>query len=213
MNDWAVQSGFALDVAVEGLNLPTAIAFVPEPGSDPKDPAFFVAELEGAVKVVTKDGSLLTFADGFFKRKPANQLPGDFAEIGLAGICLAPEQGYVFVTFAYIHEDGTLRNSVGRFDTTPQSFSVRPESFREFKSIFINDESHQSHQIGSCQVHEDHLFVSVGDGKQSEKSVDLESSLGKILRMNLDGLPSPDNPHFSDGARSNPGNYIWARGF
>ncbi|MCH8339028.1 MAG: PQQ-dependent sugar dehydrogenase [Chloroflexi bacterium] len=213
MKDWAVQSGFALDVAVEGLNLPTSIAFVPEPGSDPKDPAFFVAELQGAVKVVTNDGSILTFADGFFNRDPAAQLPGEFVETGLAGICLAPEQGYVFVTYAYVHEDGSIRNSVGRFDTTPQSFSVRPESFQEFRWIFLSDESSPSHQVGSCQVHEDHLFVGVGDGQQPGKSVDLESSLGKVLRMTFDGLPSLDNPHFSDGAKSNPTNYIWARGF
>ena len=213
MKDWAVQPGFALDVAVEGLNLPTSIAFVSEPGSDPEDPAFFVAELEGAVKVVTNDGSIFTFADGFFNREPEAQPPGFFAETGLVGICLAPEQGYVFVTYAYAHEDGSLRNSVGRFDTTPQSFSVRPESFQEFRWIFLDDESDESHQIGSCQVHENHLFVGVGDANQSGKSVDLESSLGKVLRMTFDGLSPPDNPHFSDGVRTNPTNYIWARGF
>jgi len=210
--DWAVQSGFALDVAVDGLNFPTSIAFVPEPGSDPKDAAFFITELQGAIKVITNDGSTLTFADGFFDRDLSDGEFGSFAETGLTGICLEPEQGYVFVTFAYANEDGSIRNSVGRFDTTPQSFSVRPESFQEFRWIFLEDESSQSHQIGSCQVHEDHLFVGVGDALQPEKSLDLESSLGKILRMTFDGLPPPDNPHFSDGVRTNPSNYIWARG-
>ena len=213
MKDWAVQAGFALDVAVEGLTLPTSIAFVPEPGSDPKDPAFFVAELEGAVKVVANDGGILTFADGFFDQYLGEGEFGTFAETGLTSICLAPEQGYVFVTYAYVHGDGSIRNSVGRFDTTPQSFSVRPESFQDFRWIFLRDESSQSHQIGSCQIHEDHLFVGVGDGGQPGKSVDLESSLGKVLRMTFDGLPPPDNPHFSDGVRTNPTNYIWARGF
>ncbi len=212
VKDWAVQPGFALDVAVEGLNLPTSIAFVPDPGSGPKDPAFFITELQGAVKVVTNDGSLLTFADGFFNRVQGNQLPGDFAEIGLTGICLAPEEGYVFVTYAYAHEDNSIRNSVGRFDTAPQSFSVRPESFQEFRWIFIGDESRPSHQIGSCQVHEDHVFVGVGDAHQPEKSVDPNSSLGKVLRMTFDGLPPPDNPRYSDGVKSNPSNYVWARG-
>ena len=213
MKDWAVQPGFALDVAVEGLNLPTSIAFVPEPGPDPKDPAFYVAELQGAVKVVTNDGSTLTFADGFFNLVISEGEFGSFAETGLAGICLAPEQGYVFVTYAYRHEDGSIRNSVGRFDTTPQTFDVRPESFQEFRWIFLRDESGESHQIGSCQVYENHLFVGVGDGSQPEKSIDLESSLGKVLRMTFEGLPPPDNPHFSDGVRTNPSNYIWARGF
>lgn len=213
MKDWAVSPGFALDVAVEGLNFPTAIAFVPEPGSDPKDPALFITELEGAVKVVSNDGTLQTFANGFFNRASDFTGGGAVAETGLVDICLAPDQGYVFVTYAYVHEDGLLRNAVGRFDTNPGTFSVQPESFQEFRWAFINHESNESHQIGSCQILEDHLFVSVGDGRRAEESVNLDSSLGKVLRMTFDGLPSPDNPHYTDGVKSNPINYVYARGF
>ena len=211
--DWAVQPGFALEVAVEGLNFPTSIAFVPAPGPDPKDAAFYITELQGAVKVVTNDGKVSTFADDFFTQDESDGAFGPFVETGLTSICLEPEQGYVFVTYAYADVDGSIRNSVGRFETTPQIFAIKPESFQEFRWIFLGDESSQSHQIGSCQVYDGHLYVGVGDALQPEASMDLDSSLGKVLRMTLEGLPSPDNPHYSDGVRTNPSNYIWARGF
>lgn len=94
----------------------------------------------------------------------------------------------------------------------PRSFATSPSAFQEFMKVFVGDESKQSHQIGSCQVHEDNLFVGVGDGGQAKKSVILESTLGKILRMSLDGNPVPDNPFFVDESQTNARNYVWASG-
>src|SRR5215208_4372675 len=121
-SDWAVPEGFALQSDTEGYHFPTAIAFVPEPGSDPKDPLYFVTELRGRIKVITNDRSTYTFAENFFQLQPEQELPEVEGETGLAGICLAPEQGYVFVTFAYQDPDGVLRNNVARFEAAPHTF-------------------------------------------------------------------------------------------
>jgi hypothetical protein len=47
--DWAVPEGFSISIDPQGYHYPTAIAFVPDPGDDPKDPLYFVTELRGKV--------------------------------------------------------------------------------------------------------------------------------------------------------------------
>lgn len=212
--DWGIEEGFAIDVDTTGYNLPTAIAFVPEPGPDPKDPLYFVTELRGQVKAVTNDRTVYTFVEDFFHLTPGEEFPSDRAdESGLAGICLEPERGYVFVTFAYHDASGTLRNNIMRFETTPRTFAGPPKSRLAFTEVFSAFETRTSHQIGPCQIKDGLLYVSVGDGKKSTESQKLGSALGKILRMTLDGEPVPDNPFYQDDDRTKPQNYVWAYGF
>ena len=51
-SEWELPPGFSLKIDTEGFDAPTAIAFVPHPGPDPKSPLYFVTELRGKVKVV-----------------------------------------------------------------------------------------------------------------------------------------------------------------
>jgi glucose/arabinose dehydrogenase len=210
--DWEVASGFRIDVHAEGFRLPTALAFVPNPGPAPADPLYFVTELDGRVKVVTNDRSVHTFAEGFAAFARPGGPPINMGENGTAGICLEPGHGYVFVTFVYRDSSGSLRNNVIRFDTTPRRFSVQPHSNRVFTEVFARDVSSDSHQIGSCQVYQDLLYVSVGDGHQTALSQDLRVTLGKILRMTLDGRPAFGNP-FVNGDSLSAERFVWAYGF
>lgn len=210
--DWAVAEGFGLSIDTEGYSFPTAIAFVPEPGPDPKDPLYFVTELRGRVKVVTNDRSVYTFAENFFQLQPEKELPNVEGETGLAGICLAPEQGYVFVTFAYQDSQGILRNNVVRFDSKPNTFSLQPTGQIEFTSILANYESAISHQIGSCQVADHLLYVSVGDGRQTKESQNINSPLGKVLRLTLDGQSVPSNPFYDTGDSDGMADFVWSYG-
>ena len=213
-SDWTVQSGFSMAIDTEGYELPTSISFVPEPGEGPKDPLYFVTELRGKVKVVTNDRSVFTFAEGFFELGPIDAYGASPSlEVGLAGICLEPKRGYVFVTFVYEDRDRVLRNNIVRFQTKPIIFSVSPASQQSFTDVFSSDRSNPSHQIGPCQISDDLLYASVGDGEQPRQSQELGSLLGKIVRMTLDGSPVPDNPFYQDDDRKKAANYIWAYGF
>jgi hypothetical protein len=211
-SDWAVGSGFALSIDTEGYQFPTAIAFVPRPGPGPKDPLYFVAELRGKVKVVTNDRTVYTFADNFFRLTPRQELPSIEGEIGMAGICLAPKLGYVFVTFAYQDANGVLRNNIVRLSSKPETFSISAMSQLAFTDIFASYEAVPSHQIGNCQVDDDQLYVSMADGRQAALSQRVDSLLGKILRMSLDGKPMPDNPFYRDGDVKKAENYVFAYG-
>ena len=213
-SDWAIRRGYTINIDTQGYELPITIAFVPSPGDDPKDPLYFVTELKGKVKVVTNDRSVYTFAENFFELGPVAAYGAtNSLEIGLAGICLEPKRGYVFVTFAYHDFEGTLRNNIVRFQSESRKFSLAPESQVEFGDMLISDQSNASHQIGSCQVNDDLLYVSIGDGEQPDQSQQLDSTLGKVLRTTLNGEPVEENPCYEDSDHENAANYIWAYGF
>jgi hypothetical protein len=211
--EWAVGEGLALARDTAGYNLPTAIAFVPQPGAGPNDPLYFVTELRGTVKVVTNDRTVYTFAEGLISSRPAQELPNIEGETGLAGICLAPETGYVFVTFAYQDENGLLRNNIIRFTTTPQTFGLAAAEQLAFTDLFAGYEAAISHQIGGCQVVGDALYVSVADGWQTAESQQIDSLLGKVLRLSLDGQPLPDNPFYAAEDEQTAADFVWAYGF
>ncbi|MCB0168900.1 MAG: PQQ-dependent sugar dehydrogenase [Anaerolineae bacterium] len=211
-SDWSVAEGFAIDIDTEGYSLPTAIAFVPNPGDGPKDPLYFVTEIRGQVKVVTNDRTIYTFAEDFFNLEVKEELPSGQGQGGLAGICLEPKTGYVYVTFSYQDKTQILRNNIMRFETEPGTFAIKPSSQTAFTDIFINAESGLAHQIGPCQINHDLLYVSVGEAWQTSKSQDLDVMVGKVIRMTLDGKPVPENPFYEDDDLSKTANFVWAYG-
>jgi hypothetical protein len=214
-SDWAVASGFSITPDSAGYSFPTAIAFVPNPGPAPKDPLYFVTEIRGSVKVVTNDRSVYTFASGFDHLDVDAILPDERAQLGTAGICLEPKRGYVFVTF--LSQDvpgGVYRNSIIRFETQPGTFSIQPNSSTTLSDAFAADRLIASgHQIGPCQVNDDLLYAGIGDSYQGARSQQLDTLVGKIVRMTLDGLPARGNPFYQDDDPKKPQNYIWASGF
>ena len=211
--DWAVESGLALEVDTEGYDLPTAIAFVPDPGPRPEDPLYFVAELRGTIKVVTRSRAVLTFAKNLPTSIPTQEMPHVQGETGMAGLCLDAAHGYVFATMAYADSKGALRNGVVRLQTVPGTLGAKPTSQLFISAPFARDTSAISHQIGSCQVAGDKLFVSVGDARQTNSSHDLNSSLGKVLRMSLEGKAPADNPFYDPADPEATRSFVWASGF
>ena len=213
-DDWEVLPGFALEVDTHGYELPTSIAFVPSPGSRPTDPLYFVTELGGTVKVVTNNRRIHTFIDGLTAVErigPKGRKPGRLVEQGLAGICLDAKRGYVFVTFGYRDSTGTRRNGMIRYATAPRIFATRPSGEKRFSAMFSADTSAESHQVGGCQVDGDVVYVGVGDGEEPRQARKRTSSLGKILRMDVDGAPARGNPFAGEQARgAEP--YVWALG-
>lgn len=209
--DWELPPGFDLELDTEGYELPTALAFVSQPGKSPKSPLYFVAELRGRIKVVTKDRSVYTFADVGIP-KPPTTYPNITAQNGAAGMCLDQRRGYVFVTYSAFGPDGQLRNAIVRFQTKPRTFALRAGRRLDVKRIFAAYPTSANHQIGGCVVVGDSLFVGVGDGAVSTRARDLDSVSGKVLRMSLDGTAYPGNP-FARGASATSGRaYVWAYG-
>lgn len=211
-SEWEVKTGFRVIEDSYGFNLPTAIAFVKEPSNNPKDPLYFVTELRGTIKVVTNDRSVVIFAQNFFELVPNAELPAMAGEVGMAGIALDQDHGYVFVSFAYQDKNGLLRNNVVRFTSSPKTFSLKPSTSISFAKVFESYQTSVSHQIGPMVVMNNQLYVAVGDGEVTNNSQSLTSVNGKILRMTLDGHPIETNPFYEDDNTRKARNYIWAYG-
>ena len=212
-NEYEVASGFRLDVDTEGYKFPTAVAFVPQPGIENDSPLYFVTEIRGVIKVVTQDRTIHTFAKLSKGLIPTLELPNQEGEVGMAGLCLDPENGYIFVSYAYEDELGYYRNGITRFNSKPDTFSLAPTDHLDLAPVLSSYLSAVSHQIGPMAILNGHLFVCIGDGEVTANSRNLDSPNGKILRMTLDGRPSPNNPHAVDEDPNNIRNYIWASGF
>src|SRR5262249_49492310 len=93
----ALQPGFVVEQVVTDLQLPTNIAFVPNPGPNANDPLFYVGELYGTIKVVTRDFSVSTYTTGLLNFNPTGNFPGT-GEQGLAGIVVDPATGDLYAT-------------------------------------------------------------------------------------------------------------------
>ncbi|MBI3160120.1 MAG: PQQ-dependent sugar dehydrogenase [Chloroflexi bacterium] len=207
--EWAVPPGFALERVVDGFHLVTAIAFVPEPGPAPGDVRLFVAELNGVIKVVTNDGQVHIFADEF------TSLGGTefVGEYGLGGLCLAPEEGYVFVTWSEFTKGKTRVNRMARFRSQPGVFGLASFGADMLAADFFNTiRVFGNHQIGACEIYDGALYVSVGDGTQGARSSDLQAFLGKILRFDLDFNPAPGNPYPLNDDPFDYSEFVWASG-
>ncbi len=200
LSDWSVEEGYSLQIVAKGFSLPTAIAIVPNPDPNPKSPRMFVTELRGTIKAVANDWSVTDFAR-IQTFKPEAEWPDGSGEAGMAGICLAPAQGYVFVTYTYRDKWGVLRNGASRFSAKPQTFEGTAAAREDYLDLFRDVSSAFSHQIGGCVVSGDSVFIGVGDGGDPAASRSLEKMLGKIVRLTLDGKPYPANPFASAGGK------------
>ena len=74
-DEWEVEDGFRLDTDTSGYDLPVAVAFVPSPGDAQDAPLYFVLELRGKLKVVTRDRKVREFASDITNFLPARELP------------------------------------------------------------------------------------------------------------------------------------------
>lgn len=203
-----VAPGYALEVHATGLTLPTAVEFIPDPPNGPDDPFYFVAELQGTVNVVTRSGAVHAFAEVPTYGAQDEALEGA-SQQGLAGICLAPEHGYLFATFTDPDEGGIIRNRIVRFSSEPLTYGLRATGSVELLPLLADFQSAPAHQIGDCVVVDDRVYVGVGDGGDLTSAGRPDVLLGKVLCMDLDGRPCPEPPYGDSG----PAAYVYAKGF
>jgi glucose/arabinose dehydrogenase len=208
-----LQPGYKVEVVAQGFQLPTNIAFVPNPGSDPDDPFYYVNELYGTIKVVTRDGTVHDYATDLLNFDPTGNFPGS-GEQGLSGLAIDPATGDVFASMLYSSVPGTENAphypKVVRFHSTDGGITAATQT----TILDMPGESMgQSHQISNVSIGPDgKLYVHVGDGFDSGTAQNLNSYRGKILRLNLDGTAPADNPHYNGGT-INARDYVYAYGF
>jgi glucose/arabinose dehydrogenase len=209
---WTVrQSGFQIESVATGLTLALNIAFVPNPGNLPTSPYFYVTELYGNIRVVTRDGTVSDYIRGALNYRPSGVFPGT-GEQGLTGIVVDPVSGDVFVSMLYESTPGGAKypkvvrfhsNHGGTVAGSSQTILDMP-----------GETMQQSHQISRLSIGPDgKLYVHMGDGFDTTTAQNLSSFRGKILRVNLDGTPATDNPFYNASDGISARDYVWAYGF
>jgi len=211
---WNVlDSRFVIDVVAEDLRLPINIAFVPDPGTQPKDPFFYVTELYGTIKVVSRDGTVKNFVTGLQNYTPPGGIPGA-GESGVAGIAVHPDTGDVYATLMYEtgSPDTMIYGKIERFTSTDGGRTAATQT--TILDFFPYELWWNSHQISRLSFGPDgKLYCHVGDGGNSWKAQWLDHFKGKIIRLNPDGSAPTDNPYYDAADGIDPTDYVYAYGF
>lgn len=193
---WEVaEPGYEVQVVASGLQLPVNLAFVPNPGSAPGEPFLYVTELYGAIKVVTNDGTVSTYADNLLNYNPFGPFPGS-GEQGLGGIAVDPVTGDVLLSLLY-DQGGPHFPRVVKLTSLDGGLTAASQTTL---LDMPGEPQGQAHYISHLELMSDRtLLVHMGDGFDAATARNLNSYRGKILRMNLDGSPPTDNPYYTAG--------------
>ncbi len=185
-----------IEVLVENLEVPWAIAFLP-------DGSFVFTE--------RNTGNVYHYKDG--ETKNVGNLQSKWTgEGGLSGIAADPDfdnNRYLYVYYLY---DGRYEENFNRVSR----FEYKNELKNE-KILIDEIPGAEFHNGGRMAFGPDNkLYITTGDAKEPSLSQNLNSTAGKILRINADGTipednPYPSSPVYSFGHR-NPQGLAWHNG-
>ncbi|MCV7071961.1 PQQ-dependent sugar dehydrogenase, partial [Mycobacterium rufum] len=202
VNNAAAPGTFRNEILATGLNLPTAMTFLP-------DGRMLVAELGGTVKVLSAP---YTQADP----TPFLQI----TNIGTAGDATVEQQGIYdialdpnYATNHYFYVSYTAntpnRDRLSRF--TANATSTGTVAGSELVIYQDTQDANAEHHGGAITFGNDgKIYFTTGDAFQGAPSQSLASPRGKVLRFNTDGTIPTDNP-FYDGSGPNY-DAVWALG-
>ncbi|MEZ5091872.1 sorbosone dehydrogenase family protein [Nocardioides sp.] len=190
-------SGFRQSTIATGLVAPIDLEVAP-------DGRVFVAEQAGRVRVLRKDGKLVTFLT-------LGNRVDHTDERGLSGIALDPS----FETNGYVYLDYT-RKATATVGAHNEVIRVTAQGNKAVagseKRLFRLDRQRSTHHVGGALEFgpDGKLYITSGDSQHGASAPQLTSLLGKVLRINRKGSIPKSNP-FYDRA-SGRKRAIWARG-
>jgi glucose/arabinose dehydrogenase len=184
-------------VLTESLQRPWGIAALP-------DGRFIVTEKEGAMKIVSASGMMGGAIQGVPKVNSEGQG-------GLLGICLDPaftKNRMVYWAFSEPRPDGNLtavaKGKLSSDEKSLENVTVIYRATPAFKGT--------NHYGGRVKFSKDgNLFVSTGeraDLTTRPQAQNINSGLGKVIRITTDGKPAKGNP-FEGKAKARPELYSY----
>lgn len=188
-------TGVTAETFATGLEHPWALEFLP-------DGRLLVTERPGRLRIVSATGEL---------SPPVTGVPDVKAESqgGLLDVALDPQfasNSMIYLSYAEPGADGTSGTSVARG-------TLVGNALQNVQVIYRQEPKVQSGgHYGSRLVFDSagHLFITQGDRQRfSKQAQDLNSGLGKIVRVFPDGRIPPDNPF---AGRENAQATIWSYG-
>lgn len=191
---------FRVETAVDGLEVPWSIAFLPD----------------GGWLVVERAGRLRLVRDGKLDPRPIEGTPAVLAEGqgGLLDVALHPEHatnGWIYLAFSDPREDETGRTvamtAVVRGRIRDHRWTDEEVVYRAPASSYLPTRHHYGTRLAFDGA--GHLFFSIGDRGRQADAQDLAKPNGKIHRLRDDGSVPDDNPFVG---RSGALPSIWSYG-
>ena len=160
---------------------------------------------DGRVLVTEKRGRLVLF-------EPESKTQGEISGVpavdyggqgGFGDVVLHPkfpENGLIYLSYAEAGEGDERGAAVARaklmFDESGGG------SLQDLQVIWrqvpkVSGRGHYGHRLVFAP--DGHLFIASGERQKFDPSQDMQSNLGKILRLNDDGTPAADNPFADQG--------------
>ena len=178
------QNNLPFDVSpVTSFDEPWAMAFLP-------DGRMLVTEKKGNLFIVTQDGE---------KSRPVARVPDvDYGgQGGLGDVALHPnfgDNGFIYLSYAEGGVDGTRGAAVTRavLNLTERGgyLSDAEVIWRQYPKVV--GFGHYGHRLLFDK--DGYLWISSGDRQKFTPAQDMQSNMGKILRLNDDGSVPDDNP-------------------
>jgi glucose/arabinose dehydrogenase len=192
---------------ITSFDQPWALAFLP-------DGRMLVTEVKGSLLVVGQDGQ---------KSRSVSGMPDvDYGgQGGLGDVALHPDfadNGIIYLSYAEAGKGGTRGAAVTRavLNLTDRGGSLSDAEviWRQYPKVL--GRGHYGHRLLFDEA--GYLWISSGDRQKFTPAQDMQSNIGKILRLNDDGSVPDDNPFVSyrdqDSFVDDEGVYgqVWSRG-
>lgn len=188
-------------VAIATFDQPWALAVLPKVNKD-----------KGKKILVTqKTGELMLLDVVSGKKRQVQGVPSvDYGgQGGLGDVIVAPDfatSGHIYLSYVEAGKNGTRGARVIRA-------KLDSLQLNNIQTIWVQRPKtrgwgHYSHRL-LISPDQQYLFISSGDRQLLDPAQSMSSSLGKIIRLNLDGSVPKDNPFAKLPA---PGNAIWSLG-
>ena len=174
-------------LAVAEFNEPWAMAFLPDGG-------LLVTEKQGRLLLMAADGSQVDVSG-----VPEVDYGG---QGGLGDVALHPQfgdNGYVYLSYAEAGDDNTRGAAVvrARLERTSSGAALK-DPFTIWRQVpKVSGRGHFGHRLLFSP--DGHLFITSGERQKFDPSQDMQSNLGKIVRLRDDGTVPVDNPFAAMG--------------
>lgn len=178
-----------VEILATGLNHPWSMVFLPKGD-------MLVSERNGAIKRVSANGDI----------SQVSGLPEGLVykgQGGLLGLALAPDFSKSKVVYLAFSEKGQFSKA----GTSVIRATLDGDALNGITTIFQTAPRFAGgrHFGGRLLTTEEHLYIALGDRGNRDKAQQLDSHIGSIIRLNLDGSTPVDNPFYAQNTASNNG--------
>ncbi len=159
---------------------------------------------DGSLLVTEKKGQLIRVWSDGRKSSPIKGVPAVAygGQGGLGDVILHPRftyNGIIFISYAEAGDGNTRGAAVAK-----ARLSVNDEGgeLKDLEVIWrqypkVSGRGHYGHRLAFDK--DGYLFISSGDRQKFTPAQDMQSSMGKIIRLNEDGSVPTDNPFYDQG--------------